>query len=819
MNRQFTEALVELKKGSAPPVLAEPKIVRASYHLQKMTPADDVEAYMATFERVADREGWPKEQWAGLLAPFLTGEPQKAYFDLEPDKARDYETLKTEILARLGVTMAVRAQRVHRWSYSSGRPPRSQMFDLIHLTRKWLQPETLTSPQIVERVVMDRYLRALPAALRKWVGQGDPNTAAQMVDLVERYSATEDLINPPTPHFGVSRGARSPSGSGKTVPGFKSLGRVDKTVVTADETVGPRPGDWPKKPGRFLGPLKGLGVGQIRCFRCHELGHIAANCPLNDEPMQCDYVDRVRRISLFAQVACVATSQSRLEKQMCVISVDGKPLTALLDSGSVVTLVRSACVDPAKLHPSSIGVICIHGDTRDYQTAVVEVDTPWGSVTHSVGVVPSLLYEALVGRDFPNFWKLWESEGRLVDSAPPTGETQELSPDPFCQREGHAVGGNEEAGDPLPFPAMAGEPEDLEASTQPEGNEQETSPDPDMESSQNVVPDLEVRREDFCTEQLREPTLMNARENVKMLDGEPVDPNWVVSFPYMAIKNNLLYRVIKHGEEEVEQLLVPKPFRRVVLDLAHGHVMGGHLGVEKTQERITQRFFWPGLHAEVKEYCESCPECQMSAPSPHFRSPLVPLPIIEVPFERIGMDLVGPVVKSARGHQHILVILDYATRYPEAIPLRNTSAKVIAKELVQVFSRVGIPKEILTDPGTPFMSRVTKELCRLYKISHLRTSVYHPQTDGLVERFNKTLKSMLKKVVDKDGRNWDFLLPYLMFAIREVPQASTGYSPFELLYGRHPRGLLDIAKETWEGEVSPYRSVIEHVSLMQDRIP
>uniref|UniRef100_A0A8C5LXD0 Integrase catalytic domain-containing protein n=1 Tax=Leptobrachium leishanense TaxID=445787 RepID=A0A8C5LXD0_9ANUR len=116
------------------------------------------------------------------------------------------------------------------------------------------------------------------------------------------------------------------------------------------------------------------------------------------------------------------------------------------------------------------------------------------------------------------------------------------------------------------------------------------------------------------------------------------------------------------------------------------------------------------------------------------------------------------------------------------------------------------------------MFRVTRELCRLFKISHLRTSVYHPQTDGLVERFNKTLKSMLKKVVDKDGKNWDFLLPYLMFAIWEVPQASTGYSPFELLYSRHPRGLLDIAKETWEGETTPYKSVIEHISMMQDRI-
>ena len=94
------------------------------------------------------------------------------------------------------------------------------------------------------------------------------------------------------------------------------------------------------------------------------------------------------------------------------------------------------------------------------------------------------------------------------------------------------------------------------------------------------------------------------------------------------------------------------------------------------------------------------------------------------------------------------------------------------------------------------MSQVLKEMCRLLHISQLRTSVYHPQTDGLVERFNKTLKSMLRKLVDTDGRDWDQLLPYLMFAVREVPQSSTGFAPFELLYGRRPRGLLDLAKES-----------------------
>ncbi len=108
----------------------------------------------------------------------------------------------------------------------------------------------------------------------------------------------------------------------------------------------------------------------------------------------------------------------------------------------------------------------------------------------------------------------------------------------------------------------------------------------------------------------------------------------------------------------------------------------------------------------MKRFCQACPDCQKTLPKPPPPAPLIPLPIKEVPFERIGMDLVGPLPKSARGHKHILVVVDYATRYPEAIPLRKATAKNIAHELFLLFSRDGIPMEILTDQGTPFMSRL-----------------------------------------------------------------------------------------------------------------
>ena len=105
------------------------------------------------------------------------------------------------------------------------------------------------------------------------------------------------------------------------------------------------------------------------------------------------------------------------------------------------------------------------------------------------------------------------------------------------------------------------------------------------------------------------------------------------------------------------------------------------------------------------------------------------------------MDIVGQLPRSKRGNQYILVVWDYATRYPEAMAIRKIDAGVVAEKLIQIFSRVGIPREILLDQGTNFMSQLLKELYNLLHIHPIRTSPYHPQTDGLVEPFNKTLKS------------------------------------------------------------------------------
>lgn len=167
--------------------------------------------------------------------------------------------------------------------------------------------------------------------------------------------------------------------------------------------------------------------------------------------------------------------------------------------------------------------------------------------------------------------------------------------------------------------------------------------------------------------------------------------------------------------------MLPKHCRGTVLRLAHDIPLAGHLG-KKTGRRLLRRFYWPTLFKDVAEFCRGCPICQILAHRNIKRAPLVPLPIITEPFTRVAMDIIGPLPRSQLGNNYILVLCDYGTRYPEAIPLKSIDAEHIAEQLISVFSRVGVPREILMDQGSNFTSQLLAELYRLLHIHPIVTS-------------------------------------------------------------------------------------------------
>ena len=153
-----------------------------------------------------------------------------------------------------------------------------------------------------------------------------------------------------------------------------------------------------------------------------------------------------------------------------------------------------------------------------------------------------------------------------------------------------------------------------------------------------------------------------------------------------------------------------------------------------------------------------------------------------------------------QGKMWILTLVDCATRYPEAIPMKGIDTIECAEELVNIFSRIGIPQAILSDRGSQFVSDLMREISRLLSVRQLQTTPYHAQCNGLVERWNGTLGRMIQKMAAEKPSDWDRYIPALLFSYREVAQASLGFSPFELVYGRSVRGPMSVLRDIWADE-------------------
>lgn len=279
------------------------------------------------------------------------------------------------------------------------------------------------------------------------------------------------------------------------------------------------------------------------------------------------------------------------------------------------------------------------------------------------------------------------------------------------------------------------------------------------------------------------------------LDGRVQPPNSRArrQLEKFQLLHGVLYRQNYNPNGSKWVPVVPHPLRRRILEEYHDAATAGHLGFAKTYERIRSRYFWPGLSTTVAKYVSSCTSCQhrKRATTPP-AGLLQPLPCPSAPFETIGIDLYGPLPSTQSGCRWIVTAVDHLSRYAETAAIRSGTAVEVAEFILRnIILRHGAPRVLLSDRGRTFLSTIIEELLRASNTVHKTTSSYHPQTNGLTERFHRTLSDMLSMYISPDHRNWDIILPFVTFAYNTAVQKTTGYSPFCLVFGRSPSIAFD----------------------------
>ena len=220
------------------------------------------------------------------------------------------------------------------------------------------------------------------------------------------------------------------------------------------------------------------------------------------------------------------------------------------------------------------------------------------------------------------------------------------------------------------------------------------------------------------------------------------------------------------------------------------HDQRGHFAVDSVVEALTRFGYWDTMSNDVKDYIRECEGCQYFKPREEVEElhPVAPLEI----FKLWSLDFVGPLPSTADGNEYLLVAIDHFSRFPIAKPVPNQSGSAVCKFLMEeIVCNFGPPCAILTDQGTPFVNNQVRNFLGGCNIEHRVSTAYHPESNGLVERYNGVIESSLKKYTLGDERRWDLYVPLVLYSIRVRVQSSVGYSPYFIVYGKEPTTTLD----------------------------
>lgn len=287
---------------------------------------------------------------------------------------------------------------------------------------------------------------------------------------------------------------------------------------------------------------------------------------------------------------------------------------------------------------------------------------------------------------------------------------------------------------------------------------------------------------------------------------------------------NVLLRVVPasggkgraSGVTNAFRICIPEVKVKEILEMYHNNPLAGHMGINRTAARIISRYWWPSMWNDIERHINSCEKCQFNKLNKHrSNAPQQSLPAAEYPFEFLSIDTLGPF-NTVDGLTVAIVIMDRFTRWAIAVPVPDQTAETVARVLLDhVVTKHGVPRRILSDQGSNYAGKLMGELYALMGVTRMVTSAYHPQANGLVERFNRTLVQILRSLCDIRSENWPEYVQLAVFAYNTSEQESLETSPFYLVYGREPNMPGDELLKYTEFH---FRSTQDYINVLKERL-
>ena len=764
--------------GAARGLVGSSSLLDVGSNLRLVPPFNerDPDTFFSLFERVAESRGWSDSDRTLLLQCVLTGKAQEAYSALSMAESRVYLSVKAAVLKVYELLPEAYRQKFRSWEKNGRQSHLEFARDLVTFFGRWCSASGVdTFNGLCDMMVLEKFKNSIPNHIAVYVSEHKVKTAAEAAVLADEYVLTHR--------------------SDFRAPVYHA------------------PGRWEEKRSPRYGESDYTTRGHFQsdkvCNFCKERGHWKAECPKANARRGNSGVCAVSvaPVSVCQQLQYGRGSEFSMfmsEGRVSLLGGNSVPVRILRDTAAFDSYILSSVlpfsgdsdtgdfvlmrgmglnVEPVPLH-----FLCIDcGLVKGNVVMGVRPELP-------ISGVDIILGNGLAGS------RVW------ADGPPP----------PIVSSAPVVTGKVDENAQCFPevFTACA-VTRAMSHSLQEEPEQEEEV----AEVGFVVVPDslLSVPRSVLGAEQKADPSLSLLFE--ALLSKEAVRS---AAGGYLLQEGLLVRKWSPHGVsfvgKPVFQVVVPEKFRTQVLKTAHDQL--GHLGVHKTYNYILRYFFWPRLKRDVSSFIKSCPTCQITGkPNQGIKpAPLYPIPAIAHPFEHLVIDCVGPLPRAKSGSIYLFTVMCQATRYPAAYPLRSITAKSVVKALSQFISIFGIPKVIQSDQGSNFSSHLFVQVLKQLKVQHNMSSAYHAQSQGVLERFHQTLKSLLRSYCVELNQDWEEGLPWLLLAAREVVQDSTGFSPNELVFGHSVRGPLAVLRDAVAPSSEPPSNLIDYINGFRHRL-